>query len=134
MLVQVAVVIDALAAVPAVDPVVADQAVEAELLLGLHHQQRRRQAALVVGAAFAGAEQAKGDTPRFRLVEPVQVGDDEARLEAVGIDADFAGRIEHRVMHEDGIQELLRFVAAAGVLVEETEDVHLAEGHFQRFA
>ncbi|MPM95165.1 hypothetical protein SDC9_142316 [bioreactor metagenome] len=36
-------------------------------------------------------------------------------------------------MQEDGIQELLRLVAGALVLVEEAEDVHLAEGQLQRF-
>ena len=61
----------------------------------------------------------------------VDVLDDGAGREAVGIGADVAARIQQRVMHEGVVHELGRFVVGRRVLVEEDEGVDLAGGEVQ---
>ncbi len=64
----------------------------------------------------------------------IDVGGNDTRLEAVGIRPDLPSGIEQRVVHENGVEELVAFVAGDGVLIEEAEQVHLAESDLERLA
>lgn len=64
----------------------------------------------------------------------VEVGRAQAGCEAVGVGADVAAGVEHRVVHEHVVQELRTLVAGRGVLVEEAEQVHLADAELQAVA